>query len=442
MRLDLLRVLVCVTVFLVPGLYFGHPFLFITIGLVGLGIWYFRMLQQVVECVRHEADESLPDVPGVINELAREFQIARSHHTQWEAKLTDYLSRFRDAAAALPDAVIITDRSGRIKWANDRAQAYLGIEFPRDAGQRITNLVRHPLLTEALAIHETRAASRVLEMPSPQSEGQLLELRMAEYGDADTLFVARDVTELQRLNRMRRDFIANASHELRTPLTVIGGYLEAFEDDAALCPPDWGPKIQQMRGQALRMQRLIEDLLQLSSLESAGEQAFNEETPVGELLLAVQKEAQTLSGSSAHQITLEAEPGLWVNGSQRDLYSVVSNIVFNAVQYTPAGGGISMRWYSDDQGAHLAVCDQGEGIAAEHVPRLTERFYRVDKGRSRAYGGTGLGLAIVKHALARHDASLEIRSEPGKGSTFTCHFPATRIIRHAGPRRAAGPAAG
>jgi two-component system phosphate regulon sensor histidine kinase PhoR len=266
----------------------------------------------------------------------------------------------------------------------------------------------------------------------------LLELRVAEYGDADTLFVARDVTELQRLNRMRRDFIANASHELRTPLTVISGYLESFEDEVALCPPDWAPKIRQMRGQALRMQRLIEDLLQLSSLESAGEQDFNEETPVGELLLAVQKEAQTLSGASAHQITVEAEPGLWVNGSQRDLYSVFSNIVFNAVQYTPANGKISMRWHSDEQGAHLAVTDQGEGIATEHIPRLTERFYRVDKGRSRAYGGTGLGLAIVKHALARHDATLEIKSEPGKGSTFICHFPAARIVRHAGARRFAG----
>ena len=438
MRLDLLRVLGCVALALIPGLYFGHPFLFITLGLIGLGIWYFRVLQQVVECVRHEAEESLPDVPGVINELAREFQIAHSHHTQWEAKLTDYLSRFRDAAAALPDAVIVTDRSGRIKWANDRARAYLGIEFPRDAGQRITNLVRHPLLTEATATQESRASSRVMELPSPQSEGMLLELRVAEYGDADTLFVARDVTELQRLNRMRRDFIANASHELRTPLTVIGGYLESFEEDVALCPSDWGPKIQQMRGQALRMQRLIEDLLQLSSLESAGEQSFNEETPVGELLLAVQKEAQTLSGSSAHPITIEAEPGLWIIGSQRDLYSVFSNIVFNAVQYTPVGGSINMRWYSDDHGAHLAVSDQGEGIPAEHVPRLTERFYRVDKGRSRAYGGTGLGLAIVKHALARHDATLEILSEPGKGSTFICHFPASRIVRHAGSRRAAG----
>jgi len=438
MRLDLLRFLACVSVALVPGLYFDHPFMFVALGLAGLGIWYIRMLQRLVECVRHEAEESLPDVPGVINELAREYQTARSHHTQWEARLTDYLSRFRDAAAALPDAVIVTDRNGRIKWANDRAQPFLGIEFPRDAGQRISNLVRHPLLTEALANRDSRVASRVMELPSPQSEGMLLELRMAEYGDADTLFVARDVTELQRLNRMRRDFIANASHELRTPLTVIAGYLEAFEEDMALCPPDWGPKIRQMRGQALRMQRLIEDLLQLSSLESAGEQAFNEETPVGELLLAVQKEAQTLSGSSAHRILLQAEPGLWISGSQRDLYSAISNIVFNAVQYTPAGGGISMRWYSDELGAHLAVSDEGEGIAPEHVPRLTERFYRVDKGRSRAYGGTGLGLAIVKHALARHDATLEIRSEPGKGSTFACHFPPSRIIRRPGPRLAAG----
>ncbi len=440
MRFDLLRVLGCIFLALIAGLLLGHPFLFIALALLALAAWYFRALRQVVKCMHHGAVESLPDVPGVINELAREFQTAHTHHTQWEAKLTDYLTRFRDAAAALPDAVIVTDRSGRIKWTNDRAQAYLGIQFPRDAGQPIANLVRNPLLTEAVAAPGDGAGSRVLEMPSPQNEDLLLEVRIAEYGEADTLFVARDVTELHRINRMRRDFIANASHELRTPLTVIGGYLEAFEDDLARCPPDWGPKVNQMRAQALRMQRLIEDLLQLSSLESAGEQPFNEETSVADLLLAVQKEAQTLSGLAAHNIVIDAESGYWIKGNQRDLYSVISNIVSNAVQYTPAGGRISMRWFSDDHGAHLAIRDQGEGIPAEHIPRLTERFYRVDTGRSRVYGGTGLGLAIVKHALARHDAMLEIQSEAGNGSTFICHFPPSRIVRREDPRQAQGKA--
>ncbi|MBI1732576.1 MAG: phosphate regulon sensor histidine kinase PhoR [Gammaproteobacteria bacterium] len=437
MRADLLRALAVVAGALIPGLWTGHPFMLVSFALAGLCVWYMRSLRKVAECVHHGAPESLPDVPGVINDLGREFETAHAHHAEWEAKLTDYLSRFRDAAAALPDAVIVTDRSGRIKWANDRARPYLGIEFPRDAGQRIANLVRHPSLAEVMGANEAHPAPRVLELPSPMREDLLLELRVADYGDADTLFVARDVTDLQRLNRMRRDFIANASHELRTPLTVIAGYLEAFEDGPQGCPPDWGPKIRQMRGQALRMQRLIDDLLQLSTLESAGEQPYSEETAVGELLLNVQREAQTLSGASGHRISVEAEPGLCLSGSQRDLYSVVSNIVFNAVQYTPAGGGIRMRWFSDERGAHLAVTDQGEGIPAEHIPRLTERFYRVDKGRSRAYGGTGLGLAIVKHALARHDATLEIQSEPGKGSTFICHFPVARIVRRPEPRHTA-----
>lgn len=429
MRADLTRVLAVISVAAVPGLLIDHPFMLISVGLIGLGLWYFRHLQQLARCARHGAPESAPDVPGLINELAREFRTAHGHHQQWEARLTDYLLRFRDAAAALPDAIVVTDREGRIKWANDRALPYLGIEFPRDAGQRIANLVRHPVLTESFTNREaTGATPRVLEMPSPQSENLQLELRIAEYGEADMLFVARDITETQRLARMRRDFIANASHELRTPLTVISGYLEAFEDEIELAPPEWAPKLRQMRSQAVRMQRLIEDLLQLSALESSADENPTEEVPVAELVLAVQKEAQGLSGAAAHRITVEADPGLWLSGSQRDLYSTVSNIVSNAVHHTPPGGEIRLRWYRDDRGAHLEVADRGEGIAPEHLARLTERFYRVDKGRSRAYGGTGLGLAIVKHALAKHEATLEIRSAVGKGSTFTCHFPPGRIL--------------
>jgi two-component system phosphate regulon sensor histidine kinase PhoR len=442
MRADLLRMLAVVVVALVPGLVAGHPFLFVSFALIALGIWYFRRLQELAACARAGEPESAPDVPGLINELARELQATHSNHRQWETRLADYLSRFRDAAAALPDAIIVTDRDGRIKWANDRAAPYLGIEFPRDAGQRIANLVRHPALVEAFTQRHGHAARHVLELASPRSEGQQLELRIAEYGEADTLFVARDITELQRLNRMRRDFIANASHELRTPLTVIAGYLEALEEEIGRCPPDWAPKLRQMRAQSQRMQRLIEDLLQLSALESAADESPAEEVAVGDLVLAAQKEAQVLSGEATHRIVADVDPDLWLAGSQRDLYSVISNIVSNAVHHTPPGGEIRIRWYRDGHGAHLEVADRGEGIAAEHLPRLTERFYRVDKGRSRAYGGTGLGLAIVKHALARHDGRLEIQSEPGRGSVFTCHFPAARILpARAGREGAAGGAA-
>jgi two-component system phosphate regulon sensor histidine kinase PhoR len=428
MRTDLLRVLGVVAGMLIPGLWFGHPFMFVALGLTALGIWYFRAFERLLQCVRNDEEEGLPDVPGLVNELAREFHLARSYHEEWERKLSSYLVQFRDAASALPDAVVVTDQNGRIKWANERARTYLGIEFPRDAGQTIMNLVRHPELARALTTPPALSERRMLEMPSPQSEDLQLEVRIARYGDADTLFVARDVTESQRLLRMRRDFIANASHELRTPLTVIAGYLEAFDEELEHCPPDWVPKVRQMRGQALRMQRLISDLLQLSALESAADENPSEEVPVGDLILAVQKEAQGLSGTAAHRIAAVTQPDLWLSGSQRDIYSVISNIVTNAVHHTPPGGSIKIRWYMDERGAHLEVADQGEGIPAEHLPRLTERFYRVDKGRSRAYGGTGLGLAIVKHALARHDATLEIQSESGKGSTFTCHFPTGRIL--------------
>ncbi|MGH8246673.1 MAG: phosphate regulon sensor histidine kinase PhoR, partial [Gammaproteobacteria bacterium] len=253
---------------------------------------------------------------------------------------------------------------------------------------------------------------------------------------AYTLLVARDITALHRLNEMRKDFVANASHELRTPLTVITGYLEALDEDAGARPAgEWHSRIAQMRKQSTRMQRLIEDLLTLSTMENESTAAEGEEIQVAELAAVIQKEAQTLSADAAHIITLEADPSLRLKGIHRDIYSAFSNIVCNAVQYTPPGGRIAIRWHGVENGAELEVEDSGEGIAPEHIPRLTERFYRVDKGRSRARGGTGLGLAIVKHVLARHDATLEIRSEPGKGSTFTCHFPGDRVIRRQDARR-------
>jgi two-component system phosphate regulon sensor histidine kinase PhoR len=215
---------------------------------------------------------------------------------------------------------------------------------------------------------------------------------------------------------------------LRTPLTVISGYLESFDEDRASCPPGWAGKITQMRVQATRMQRLIEDLLRLSSLETAAEQDLKEEVPIPDLLSTIHREAVTLDGEGGHRFVLEIDPTIWLKGSQRDLYSAFSNVIFNAVQHTPGNGTIRIGWRRAGEDALLEVSDSGEGIPSEHIPRLTERFYRVDKSRSRSSGGTGLGLAIVKHALARHDAELEIRSELGTGSTFICRFPPARIL--------------
>ena len=427
MRQDLWRLAAVLAFALLVGIIVGRPFILLSAALLLCLVWYFRALSGFLNYLRHGADDALPDLPGIVNDLIREFHILRSNFQQREEKLTGFLARFQDAASALPDAVVVLNHPGRIEWANEKAAEYLGINWPQDGGQRIANLIRDPGLTEFLRQRERQLSSGVMELASPEDEGRKLEIRFTVYGRDHALLVARDVTDLQRLNKMRSDFIANASHELRTPLTVISGYLEAFESDREHCPEEWNSRIAQMRDQAGRMQRLIEDLLKLSNLESAAEPQVKEEVHIAAMLTAICREAQTLAGNRGQAIETRAEPELCLWGSQAELYSAFSNIVFNAVQHTPADGHIRIRWFRDRDAAHLKVTDDGEGIATEHISRLTERFYRVDKSRSRAKGGTGLGLAIVKHVLARHDATLEIRSEPGKGSAFSCHFPPERI---------------
>jgi two-component system phosphate regulon sensor histidine kinase PhoR len=428
MQPDRWRLLLCIAVSLLGGLLVGAPFLGLSVGLLVFVFWHYRALRGFLNYARHGAEDNLPDLPGIVNDLVREFAELQSLSRQRDEMMTGVLERFQEAAAALPDAIVVTNGDGGIEWANRRATQYLGIRWPEDGGQRLSNLIRHPDLGAFLKRDHRHEGTDTLELNSPEDETVQLEFRVSVYGNAYMLLVARDITELHRLARMRRDFIANASHELRTPLTVIAGYLESFNEDKENCPPEWSGKIAQMRMQATRMQRLIEDLLRLSSLETAPEQDLKEEVPVRDLLSSIHREAITLDGDGGHELTLDLDENLWLRGSQRDLYSAFSNIIFNAVQHTPGGARIRIAWRRDGDAAVLEVSDSGEGIAAEHIPRLTERFYRVDKSRSRSKGGTGLGLAIVKHALARHDAELEIRSELGSGSTFTCRFPPERVI--------------
>lgn len=433
---DSRRLLAVMGVSLLFGLLIGRPFMALSAGLLILLVWYYRALAGFVNYVRHGAEDNLYDLPGTMNELTREFHILRSHYLQREEKLSGLLIRFQEAAAALPDAIVVLNKHGMVEWANPKSEEYLGIRWPQDANRRISHLVRHPDLAALFKTPGRETGAEVIDLISATNEQLRLEVRLSSYGGAYTLLVARDITALHRLNEMRKDFVANASHELRTPLTVITGYLEALDEDASARPAgEWRSRIAQMRKQAGRMQRLIDDLLTLSTIENESVVAEGEEIQVAELAAIIQKEAQTLSGDAGHNITLEADPELRLKGLHRDIYSAFSNIVCNAVQYTPPGGRIAIHWYGDEDGGHLAVSDAGEGIAPEHIPRLTERFYRVDKGRSRLRGGTGLGLAIVRHVLARHDATLEIKSEPGKGSTFTCHFPAQRVIRRQDARR-------
>lgn len=369
-----------------------------------------------------------PPAWGLWDELLELIYRLRQRSRSRKRRLAGLLERFRDAAAAMPDAAVVLRESGEIEWLNEAAERLLGLRAPQDFGRRIHNLVRHPAFVRYL---EGGEWAEPVEIPSPVDDTVHLSVQVIIYGDNQRLLIARDVTRLRRLEAMRRDFVANVSHELRTPVTVLVGYLEALEEDAE-CARRWERPLALMREQATRMRRIVDDLLMLSRLETedaAHHPRARQPVDVPALLERIVEEARALSGPRRHRIGLDAERGLGLVGNESELASAFSNLVVNAVQYTPEGGEIRVRWWGDAAGAHLAVSDTGIGIAPEHIPRLTERFYRVDVARSRATGGTGLGLAIVKHVLQRHDARLHIESEPGRGSTFRCDFPPERLVR-------------
>ena len=364
-----------------------------------------------------------PEGWGVWAEL--EARLARRERLlrQRRRRLVDALAAFRRAAAALPDAVVALDaRDHAILWFNDAAIRLLGLHYPRDIGTPLPQLLRAPRVLPWL---RAGAGDALMDLPSPTDETVRLSLRLIEDGAGQALLVARDITRLTRLEQMRRDFVANVSHELRTPLTVVHGYLDLMEPDQQ---PEWAPMIEEMRRQSQRMAQIVEDLLALSRLE-ARERAEDEHVEMAPLLATLAREAQALS-QGRHDVRFEESAAVDLRGAMKDLHSAFSNLVANAVRYTPPGGRVTVRWRRDagDRSLLLEVEDTGLGIPAQHLPRLTERFYRVSSSRSRESGGTGLGLAIVKHVLHLHQARLEIESTPGRGSTFRCRFDAARAI--------------
>lgn len=408
------------------GFVSGYLAVCVISGLLLFIVWQYREFSKIHLWLKTRQESNCPSQLGIVDETCREIDFLKKRHRDRKTKLAGYLKRFQEATAALPDAVVVLGQFGEIEWANDKATEYMGIRWPQDAELRISNLVRDPKLIRYLTANEEEL-KKGLQLNSPVNMEINLEIRLSAYGDTQKLLFARDVTKINQINKVRKDFIANASHELRTPLTVLSGYLEGFADDD-LCPKEWLSYIRQMRTQASRMQNLIKDLLQLSSLEVDAVNNDKESIPVPDILNSIVNEARSLSGFHEHKILLEVDETLYIKGNQQQLYSAFSNLVFNAVQYTPEKGTINIKWYEDNTGAHFSVVDNGAGIAPEHIARLTERFYRVDKGRSRNSGGTGLGLAIVKHVLSRHKALLHVESKVGKGSLFRCDFPSNLCI--------------
>jgi len=367
----------------------------------------------------------LPEPGGTWSEVYERLLDLQRSNRKRKKRLAAMLAQFQASAEALPDGAVVTEARGEILWFNTAAGGLLGLRTPQDSGQRLVNLLRHPDFTDYF---ERGEFEKEVEIPSPLNHMVTLSLRVVPYGDNQRLLMVRDVSELHRLERIRRDFVANASHELRTPLTVLKGYIEMMLPEAQRSLAEWRTPLMEMHAQAARMEALVRDLLKLARLEGEVAASRQDVLEAPELIERALVEARGLS-KGQHRIDASIEPGLLLYGRESEAESIFSNLIANAVQYTSPGGSIRVRWQSAGDGAMFSVTDSGIGVAPEDIPRLTERFYRVDEGRSRASGGTGLGLSIVKHALERHEARLEIQSRPGHGSTFSCRFPPHRVIR-------------
>jgi two-component system phosphate regulon sensor histidine kinase PhoR len=401
----------------------------LTVGLallaVVLALALLRHLRELHR-LRRWAAQPLPGEPpeaeGLWGEVYNLLRKRRRAMLARRRELAQLMVRSRRAAQALPYGVAVLDTSLRLQWCNDTARAHLNIDPERDRGEPIANFVRDPAFAEYLEQGDYAGPIRI---PGAGPEALTLSLQMVAIGDSQYLLLSHDVTGTERLEAMRRDFVANVSHELRTPLTVLSGFLETIHD-LKLDSQRVRDYVSLMAPQAERMRRLIDDLLTLSALEHAPAPPPAERIRMAPLLAQVRSQAEALSAGK-HRITLQAAEGYDLLGAESEMASVFTNLASNAVRYTPEGGVIRLTWRASAEGAEFAVEDSGIGIEPEHIPRLTERFYRVDRGRSRETGGTGLGLSIVKHALARHQATLAIESTPGKGSVFRARFPAARV---------------
>jgi two-component system phosphate regulon sensor histidine kinase PhoR len=421
-----------VTLIVIVGLvstifgFLAGPSLAFAILSAGLGLMIvvqLRYLDRLQRWLKSPDREPIPDGFGAWGDVFSELYRARRRDERQRGELLDTLRRAEQAAQALPDGVVLIDADLRIEWCNGAAERLLGIELTRDHGRVLTQLVRYP----GVSAHLTDAdAGEPILVHTADAPSLALSLQVIEFGQRDKFVLVRDVTSFEKTETIRRDFIANVSHELRTPLTIINGYLEHLRE-GTLQGPIGDRAIQIMHDQALRMTRLVEDLLILSRLEAEGRPNHEDSVDVAALVLKLVEEGRTLS-DRRHEIGAGEVSSARLQGNADELRSAFTNLVSNAVRYTPEGGSITVQWQTDASGGRLSVSDTGIGVAPEHVPRLTERFYRVDRSRSRDTGGTGLGLAIVKHVLLRHRATLEIESELGRGSTFRCVFPAERLV--------------
>jgi len=418
------RALLGLLVMMLVGAASGYFVAVVLAGVAAALAYNIYQLSRLEHWLRCSRQIHPPRASGLWGAVFDSFDRQQQRRRARRERLADLLRRFRESANAMPDGIIVLSDLGEMRWWNHVASRYLSLNWPQDQGHRIANLIRHPDFSHFL---DSGSWDDPIKIPAPNDPLRVLEIRIVPYGDQQRMLLARDVSELHRLETMRRDFVGNISHELRTPLTVLRGMAEHISDMKSLERAELDRPLELMDQQIERMTQLVDDLLLLSRLETEAPEAKSDPIDMPAMLNEVADEARTFSNDS-HDIKLTIDAGITVKGDYEELRSAFSNLLSNAVKYTPPEGRIDIRWFEAAGIACLTVADTGRGIPAHHLPRLTERFYRVDSGRASRDGGTGLGLAIAKHVLSRHGAHLEITSELDVGSTFSCVFPSYERI--------------
>lgn len=404
------------------GAYYGYAVAGALIGSLLVVGWQLSSVHRLEQFLATWNTDYLMEGSGIWPRIFSRINHLRRRGKYHKQRYRDLYREIRRSTNAFPDAAVILNSDDEIVFANKSAEALVGIHGRADRGRQISNLIRHPQFIDYLG---KRNFETGVEIPSAKVVDAWLYCQIVPYGGDQHLLLVRDITERKKMVEMRRDFVANASHELRTPLTVLTGYVEAMVDDPVIAE-EWRGPLQQMQQQAHRMTNIVDELLELSRIETRGKLGLTDEVNVSQLLIGARR--TVMLGNKVPNIGIEADEGLMLAGSLTEIESVVLNLVANAVRHTPTEGMVTMSWRRRDRWAELRVSDSGEGIPEHLIPRLTERFFRVAEGRGRDSGGVGLGLAIVKHIMQRHGGELQITSKLGVGTSVTCRFPPERII--------------
>jgi len=423
------RLLVFTAGALLLGVFLGNVFLVLFIGSSAYIVFTLSQLLRLKNWLSQDhsySDANPPESIGLWGEIFDGIYRLQKQKRKASHHLESIINKAQESSAALEMAVVMINKHGNLDWWNLASEKLLGLQHPQDQNQSVTNLIRDPAFADYF---QQKEYANTLKIASANNSSRTLEFQIALFGEQERLMIVRDITQIQKLESMRKDFIGNVSHELGTPITVIKGYIEAILDNSQELQSRWQKPLQQMQQQSERMENIVKDLLVLSSLEteSIGTQ-HGDAIQIGILLQEIMGDVEQMFTDKSQHFELSIESDAIVQGDKAELYSAFSNLIVNAGKYTPSGGHIKVHCEQDEEGLRVRFSDDGIGIEQHHIPRLTERFYRVDVSRSTETGGTGLGLAIVKHILARHDAQLSISSNPGRGSSFTCLFPSSQFL--------------